>query len=108
MRTCNVVHRDIKTENIVFFAGHAVVADFGIARALTETKGDRITQAGFGLGTPEYVSPEQAFGEASVDERSDVYSLACVLYEMLSGTPPWSGDQPMASLMRKASRHHRS
>jgi TolB-like protein len=99
--TRSVVHRDIKPENILFLAGHAVVADFGIAKAMREPESDRITLAGHGLGTPEYMSPEQAFGEAGIDARSDIYSLACVLHEMLSGAPPWTDDQPFALLMRK-------
>ncbi|MEP6762783.1 MAG: protein kinase [Gemmatimonadaceae bacterium] len=100
--TRNVVHRDVKPENILFFAGHAVVADFGIAKAISEAEGDRLTLAGYGLGTPEYMSPEQAFGDSSIDARSDVYSLACVLYEMLSGRTPWEGEEPFAALLRKS------
>jgi serine/threonine-protein kinase len=79
----NVVHRDIKPENILFSSGHAVVADFGIARAIEMGEGDSLTQVGLGLGTPEYMSPEQAFGESDIDGRSDTYSLACVAYELL-------------------------
>ena len=96
-----VVHRDIKPENILFFGGHAVVTDFGIALAITDAPGERLTLEGHGVGTPEYMSPEQAFGESVVDARSDVYSLGCVLYEMLSGSPPWGGKATMAILLHK-------
>ena len=86
-----VVHRDIKPENILLEAGHAVVTDFGIARAIS-VAGSRITTAGFALGTPEYMSPEQAAGESAVDGRSDLYSLGCVLFETLTGRTPFGGD----------------
>ncbi|MEP6832290.1 MAG: protein kinase [Gemmatimonas sp.] len=86
-----VVHRDIKPENIMLEGGHAVVADFGIARALSAAGGVRITQTGMSVGTPMYMSPEQAAGEQDIDGRSDQYSLACVLYEMLGGQPPFTG-----------------
>ncbi len=85
-----VVHRDIKPENILLESGHAVVADFGIARAISTAGGDRLTETGLVLGTPKYMSPEQA-GGGQVDGRSDLYSLACVLYEMLAGEPPFTG-----------------
>ncbi len=84
------VHRDIKPENIMFSAGHAVVTDFGIARAITAARDERITQTGTIVGAPEYMSPEQANGEP-IDGRSDIYSLGCVLYEMLVGSVPFSG-----------------
>ncbi|MEP7002739.1 MAG: protein kinase, partial [bacterium] len=84
-------HRDIKPENIMIEGGHAVVADFGIARALNAAGGERITQTGMSVGTPMYMSPEQAAGETDIDGRSDLYSLACVLYEMLGGQPPFTG-----------------
>jgi TolB-like protein len=93
-----VVHRDVKPENVLLASGHALVADFGIARALRVAGGERITQAGAALGTPAYMSPEQAAGE-EVDARSDQYSLGCVLYEMLAGVPPFTaatGAQVMA------------
>ncbi len=86
-----IVHRDIKPENILLEAGHAVVADFGIARAVRAAGGSRLTQAGLAVGTPDYMSPEQAAGEEEVDGRSDVYSLGCVLYEMLTGRVPERG-----------------
>jgi len=86
-----VVHRDIKPENILLENGHAVVADFGIARAVSAAGGDRLTQTGMAVGTPLYMSPEQAAGERDVDGRSDLYSLGCVLYEMLGGQPPFTG-----------------
>ena len=90
----DVVHRDIKPENILFLAGHPVVADFGIARAISAVGwGDRAL-IGRITGTPAYMSPEQATGSARVDGRSDIYSLGCVLYEMLSGDPPFVGPTP--------------
>lgn len=85
-----VIHRDIKPDNILLLDGHAQVADFGIARALDPADFDRLTRAGAALGTPAYMSPEQAAGD-EVDPRSDQYSLACVLYEMLAGVPPFTG-----------------
>ncbi|MGH7522718.1 MAG: protein kinase domain-containing protein [Gemmatimonadales bacterium] len=101
---CHVVHRDIKPENILFLADHAVVADFGIARAIESIGQVRLTLAGTGLGTPEYMSPEQAFGEADIDGRSDIYSLACVAYEMLAGVPPHTGDSVVAILHQKTTQ----
>ncbi len=86
-----VVHRDIKPDNILLTAGEAVVADFGIARALDAAGGARLTATGVALGTPVYMSPEQAAGEREVDGRSDLYSLGCVLYEMVAGQPPFVG-----------------
>ena len=86
-----IVHRDIKPENILLESGHAVVADFGIARAVSEAGADRLTATGMSVGTPLYMSPEQAAGESDLDGRSDLYSLACVLYEMLAGQPPFTG-----------------
>src|SRR5467141_819450 len=95
----DVVHRDIKPENILLESGEAVVADFGIARAITAAGGDKLTQTGIAIGTPLYMSPEQAGGGA-VDGRSDLYSLACVLYEMLAGHPPFLGGTAQAILAR--------
>src|SRR5688572_27813777 len=86
-----VVHRDIKPENILLHDGHAVVADFGIARAIRRTVGEWTTAAGMSVGSPAYMSPEQASGELQIDGRADIYSLACVLYEMLAGQPPFTG-----------------
>src|SRR5262249_12208482 len=86
-----VIHRDIKPENILLFEGEAMLADFGIALAVEEAGGMRLTQTGVSLGTPEYMSPEQASGERHLSGRSDIYSLAAVLYEMLAGQPPHTG-----------------
>jgi tetratricopeptide (TPR) repeat protein len=90
-----IVHRDIKPGNILLEAGHAVVADFGIARALSSAGVQDMTTSGLIVGTPVYMSPEQASG-SRVDGRSDLYSLGCVLYEMLTGSPPFSGATPQA------------
>src|SRR5688500_3997796 len=98
-----VVHRDIKPENILFSEGHAVVADFGLARALGEAAPATLTQAGQTLGTPQYMSPEQITGDLEVDGRSDQYSLACVLYEMLAGKPPGGTSDLRSMLMRRLS-----
>jgi Tol biopolymer transport system component len=98
-----LVHRDIKPENIMFEAGHAIVTDFGIARALTAAGGETLTQTGLAVGTPAYMSPEQATGERDIDARSDVYSLACVLYEMLAGEAPYSAPTPQAVIAKKLS-----
>jgi serine/threonine-protein kinase len=86
-----IVHRDIKPENILLESGHAVVADFGIARANARAESPALTQTGSSLGTPRYMSPEQAVGDRDVDGRADLYSLACVLYEMIAGQPPFTG-----------------
>ena len=94
-----VVHRDIKPENILLLGGHVLVADFGIARALSEAGGEKLTQTGMAIGTPHYMSPEQGSG-GEVDGRSDVYSLGCVLYELLVGVPPFDGPSAMAILAR--------
>ena len=97
-----VVHRDIKPENILFSGGHAVVADFGIARAIDRAS-EKITQQGTITGTPAYMSPEQARDRA-FDGRSDVYSLACVLYEAMAGAPPFPGDTPMQQLRARLNK----
>src|ERR1700680_804268 len=86
-----VIHRDIKPENILLESGHAVVTDFGIARAITAAGGEQLTGTGMAIGTPTYMSPEQAAGGEELDGRSDLYSLSCVLYEMLAGQPPFTG-----------------
>jgi tetratricopeptide (TPR) repeat protein len=86
-----VIHRDIKPENILLQSGHAVVADFGIARAIDRAGGETLTATGLAVGTPAYMSPEQAAGSKDVDGRGDLYSLGCVLYEMLAGEPPFTG-----------------
>jgi serine/threonine protein kinase/Tol biopolymer transport system component len=91
-----VIHRDIKPENILLHDGQAVVADFGIALAVTNAGGGRLTQTGLSLGTPQYMSPEQATGERDIDARSDVYSLGAVTYEMLTGEPPFTGPTAQA------------
>src|SRR5207253_6220109 len=87
----NVVHRDIKPENVMLYEGEAMVMDFGIAKALSAAGSENLTQTGMMVGTPAYVSPEQAAGETNLDGRSDQYSLACVLYEMLTGEKPFTG-----------------
>jgi tetratricopeptide (TPR) repeat protein/TolB-like protein len=86
-----IVHRDIKPENILISGAHAIVADFGIARAITQARGGSLTETGMALGSPMYMSPEQASGESRLDGRTDVYSLGCVLYEMLAGEAPFTG-----------------
>jgi serine/threonine-protein kinase len=98
--TQHVIHRDIKPENILLQEGHALVADFGIARAVTQAGGDKLTETGMAIGTPHYMSPEQAHGGERVDGRADQYSLACMLYEMLVGQPPFHGPNAMAILAR--------
>src|SRR5213594_313203 len=102
-----VIHRDIKPENILLQAGHAVVADFGIARVISavaegrkRTRSTALTQPGEQIGTPDYMSPEQALGEPELDGRCDQYALACVLYEMLAGQPPFTGPTMESVLIR--------
>jgi len=95
-----IVHRDIKPQNIMLSGGHAVVADFGIARAVSEAGAAKLTETGMAVGTPAYMSPEQALASAHLDARSDVYSLGCVLYEMLVGQPPFTGPTPQSVLAR--------
>src|SRR5204862_2930319 len=94
------VHRDVKPENILFADGHALLADFGVARACcaeeSDSPVDQVTEVGIAIGTPEYMSPEQASGESDLGTASDIYSLACVVYEMLAGDPPFSGLSPRA------------
>jgi TolB-like protein len=95
-----VVHRDIKPENIMLSGGSAVVADFGIARAISAADSQHLTETGTAIGTPAYMSPEQATGSGDVDGRSDQYSLACVTYEMLVGAPPFTGPTARAVMAR--------
>ncbi|MEQ1689752.1 MAG: protein kinase [Gemmatimonas sp.] len=114
-----IVHRDIKPENVLLQGGHALVADFGIALAVQSAGGARLTQTGLSLGTPQYMSPEQAMGEKSVDARADIYALGAVTYEMLVGEPPFTGATVQAivakvlssepeppTTMRKTIPHH--
>ncbi len=91
-----VIHRDIKPENILLHDGQAQVADFGIALAVSEASGNRLTETGLSIGTPHYMSPEQAMGDRELDSRSDVYSLGAMLYEMLTGDPPYTGSTAQA------------
>ena len=97
-----VIHRDVKPENILIArSGHALLADFGIARASVGAgPADTMTQAGLTIGTVAYMSPEQALGERDIDARSDIYALGCVLYEMLTGTPPFTGPTAMSVLSK--------
>ncbi len=98
----DVIHRDIKPENILLSgAGDVMVADFGIARAITAAGGTRLTETGMAVGTPAYMSPEQASAEPKLDGRSDVYSLGCVVYEMLAGEPPYTGPTAQAITARR-------
>ena len=95
-----IIHRDIKPENLLLSSGHALVADFGIARAVSAGGTDKLTGTGMAIGTADYMSPEQATGTGQVDARSDLYSLGCVLYEMLAGGPPFAGGTAQAVLAR--------
>jgi serine/threonine-protein kinase len=96
-----LIHRDIKPENILLSGGEAVLSDFGIARAVTLAGDERLTESGLSLGTPAYMSPEQATGDSRLDGRVDVYALGCVLYEMLAGDPPFTGSNVQAVIARK-------
>ncbi|MDH4043339.1 MAG: serine/threonine-protein kinase [Gemmatimonadota bacterium] len=95
-----LIHRDIKPDNVMMSNGHAIVADFGIARAMSEAGADKLTQTGMAVGTPAYMSPEQAAGDSGVDARADIYSLGCVFYEMLVGEIPFTGPNAMAIMAR--------
>jgi eukaryotic-like serine/threonine-protein kinase len=103
-----IIHRDIKPENILLQNGHAVVADFGIALAVQQAGGQRMTQTGLSLGTPQYMSPEQATGERVIDARSDIYALGAVTYEMLVGEPPFTGPSVQAIVARVMTEAPRS
>jgi len=104
-----VIHRDIKPENILLHGGHAQVADFGIALAVSRSDGGtRMTETGMSLGTPHYMSPEQAMGEREITAKSDVYALGCVLYEMLTGEPPFTGPTAQAIIARVMTEEPRS
>ncbi len=98
-----VVHRDIKPGNILLSAGHARIADFGVARAVGVASAGDATATGLAVGTPKYMSPEQAVGAAEIDGRADIYALGCVLYEMLAGDAPYDGPTPQAILAKKSS-----
>jgi len=102
------VHRDVKPENILFADGHALLADFGIARAFCgDGNSSILTDAGIAVGTPEYMSPEQASGDQGLDKRSDIYSLGCVLFEMLTGEPPHRGASARATIAKHLSERPR-
>jgi serine/threonine-protein kinase len=100
-----LVHRDIKPENVMITGGHAVVADFGIATAIGQGGGEKLTQTGMTMGTPAYMSPEQAGGDPNIDGRSDIYSLGCMLYEMLIGQIPFTAPTPQAMIARHTMDH---
>jgi len=100
-----LMHRDIKPENIMMTGGHAVVADFGIALAMDQAGGEKLTQTGMSMGTPAYMSPEQAAGDPNLDGRTDIYSLGCVLYEMLIGQIPFTAPTPQAMIARHTMDH---
>jgi eukaryotic-like serine/threonine-protein kinase len=95
-----VVHRDIKPDNIMLLGDQVLVADFGVARAVSEMQ-EKLTATGMVVGTPTYMSPEQASADKAIDGRSDIFALGCVLYEMLAGEPPFKGPNPQATLMRR-------
>ncbi|NIM48620.1 MAG: tetratricopeptide repeat protein, partial [Gemmatimonadales bacterium] len=97
----HVIHRDVKPENILLHEGEAMVADFGIALAVAAAGGERLTETGLSLGTPEYMSPEQATGDPHLDARSDIYSLGCVLFEMLAGEPPYTGSTAQVVISKR-------
>ncbi|HEY0242108.1 MAG TPA: protein kinase [Gemmatimonadaceae bacterium] len=102
-----IVHRDIKPENVMLYEGEAMVMDFGIAKAVSAAGSETLTQTGMMVGTPAYVSPEQAAGETNLDGKSDQYSLACVVYEMLTGERPFSGATPQAIMAKRFSESPR-
>src|SRR4029079_5804867 len=96
----HVIHRDIKPENILLHDGQALVADFGISLAVSSAGGSRMTETGMSLGTPQYMSPEQAMGEREIGPRSDIYALGCVSCERLTGEPPFEGATAQAIVAR--------
>jgi serine/threonine protein kinase/tetratricopeptide (TPR) repeat protein len=104
----DIVHRDVKPGNILLDQSHTLLADFGIARAVTELAGERLSESGIVVGTPEYMSPEQCTQHGQVDARSDVYALGCVLYEMLAGEPPFTGPTAQAIVARHLHESPRS
>src|SRR5206468_7947869 len=101
------VHRDIKPENILFADDHALLSDFGIAHVHVKDSGEALTLGGIVLGTPEYMSPEQASGESDVGVPGDVYGLACVFYEMAAGEPPFKGASPRATMAKQVTEKAR-
>ena len=103
-----IVHRDVKPDNILLHDGHAVVMDFGIARAVEIAGGDTLSSSGLVIGTPAYMSPEQGVDATRADARSDLYALGCVLYEMLTGEPPFTGASAQAVLARQQAEQPRS
>src|SRR5215208_7976617 len=96
-----IVHRDIKPENVMLYEGEAMVMDFGIAKAVSAAGSETLTQTGMMIGTPAYVSPEQAAGETNLDGKSDQYSLACMVYEMITGERPFSGATPQSIMAKR-------
>ena len=103
-----VIHRDLKPENILLQAGQPVIADFGIALAVAQAGGSRVTETGLSLGTPHYMSPEQAAGDRALDARSDLYALGAVTYEMLAGEPPHTGATAQAIIAQLMTEKPRS
>ena len=100
-----LIHRDVKPENVLLAGDRAILADFGVARAVEVAAGDRVTETGLAVGTPAYMSPEQAGGSSRLDGRSDIYSLGCVLYEMLAGEPPFGGPTSQAIAAKHLQQH---